>query len=153
MFPLPASTDGPPIWLGGHGPRTLVRTGRLADGWFPTATSAEAFTSGLATVCEAATEAGRDPDTITGAAYLTVVFGDTADAERALSEHSQLYYGVPHEVIATQQGSIAGPPEVVVSWLRGFIDAGATHLCIRIGSRDLRPQFDVLAGLLPELQR
>lgn len=153
MYPLPVRPDGPPIWCGGHGPRTLERTGRLADGWFPTATSAGMYASGLARVREVAAAAGRDPDTVTAAAYLTVVFGEVARAERELAEHSERYYGVPHEVIRRQQGSAAGPPGFVAEWLAGFAAAGADHLCIRLGCEDTRGQFDILAGLLEELRR
>ena len=31
-----------------------------------------------------------------------------------LAEHSELYYGVPHRVIARQQGSVAGDEEAVL---------------------------------------
>ena len=141
MYPLPAHPGGPPIWMGGHGPRTIERTGRLADAWFPTAPSHELYADGLARVQAAATDAGRSADDVTGAAYLTVVFGPAERARAELEEHSLLYYGVPHSVIETQQGSVAGPQETVHEWLQGFIDAGAEHLCIRIGSEHFEQQF------------
>lgn len=153
MYPLPGSTAGPPVWCGGSGPRTLERTGRGADGWFPTATAPDRFATDLARVREVAEAAGRDPADVIGAAYLTVVFGEPQAAERALHEHSELYYGVPHEVIASQQGSIAGPEAMVGGWLREFIDAGAQHLCVRIGCEDVRSQVETLSGLLGELRR
>ena len=153
MYPLPATAGGPPIWSGGHGPKTLVRTGQRADGWFPTATSAERFAAGLATVREAAEAAGRDPDDLAAAAYLTVVIGDGPDAERQLSEHSERYYGVPHEVIARQQGSIAATRDEVGAWLRSFVDAGAEHLCVRIGCEAVDDQVEILATMVNELRR
>lgn len=152
MYPLPGSSSGPPIWSGGSGPRTLERTGAAADGWFPTATSPERFASGMGTVRESAEAAGRAPDELTAAAYLTVVFGEVAPAERALAEHSQLYYGVPHEVVARQQGSVAGPPDLVGEWLQGFIAVGVEHICVRIGSEDVIDQIEILAGLLSQLR-
>ncbi|MDH3683538.1 MAG: LLM class flavin-dependent oxidoreductase [Acidimicrobiia bacterium] len=153
VYPLPGSADGPAIWCGGSGPRTLERAGRGADGWFPTATTPERFAAGLARVREVAEAAGRNPADVVGAAYLTVVFGAAAPAEKALHEHSELYYGVPHAIIAEQQGSIAGPEAMVGAWLREFIDAGAEHLCVRVGCEDVRTQLETLSGLLGELRR
>ncbi len=152
MYPLTASATGPPIWAGGSGTRTMERTGALADGWFPTATSPEWYAGGLSRVREAAEKAGRSPDAVTGAAYLTVVIGESTWAEGALAEHSQLYYGVPHEAIAKVQGSMAGPADKVGEWLQGFIDAGAEHLCVRIGCEDVNSQMETLADLLDELR-
>lgn len=152
MFPMPVTPGGPPVWMGGHGPRTLERTGRLCDAWFPTATSHEMYASGLAQVREHAEAAGRNPADVGAAAYLTVVIGETAAAEAALHEHSQLYYGVPHSAIAAMQGSIAGPRDEVIAWLRGFIDAGATHVCVRIGSADVHGQSELIAEALDELR-
>lgn len=153
MYPLTAETAGPPVWMGGSGPRTLERTGRLADGWFPTATSAEAFAEGLATVRAAATASGRAADEVGGAAYLTVTFGPAASAQRQLQEHSERYYDLPHSVVASQQGSLAGEAEAIVDWLRGFIEAGAEHLCLRLGSERIDDQFQELVSVLPELRR
>lgn len=63
-----------PVWLGAYGPRALALTGQLADGWLPSfgridlARAVEM----RAAVRKAAADAGRDPDTITCAANLTV---------------------------------------------------------------------------------
>ena len=96
--------------------------------------------------------AGRSADDIIGAAYLTVVFGEKLEAERQLAEHSQLYYGAPHDVISAQQASTAGPIEHVGEWVKGFIDAGASHLCVRLGCEDVAGQLEILAGLLTDLR-
>ena len=152
MYPLTGTAGGPPIWAGGSGQRTMERAGLLADGWFPTATSAEWYASGLARVREMAEAAGRPAGAITAAAYLTVVIGEAASAERELAEHSLLYYGVPHEKVAKVQGSMAGPADKVGQWLSGFIDAGAEHLCVRIGCEDVEGQLALLAELLDEIR-
>ena len=148
MYPLTHKSEGPPIWMGGAGPRTLERTGRLFDGWFPLATSSETFRSGLRSVRQAAENAGRSSDSITASAYLTVVFGESDKAEAQLAEHSELYYGVPHEQISKAQGSIAGSVEKVVDWLDEFVSAGVEHLCIRFGCEDISGQLETLASVL-----
>lgn len=38
-WPKPAQRPGPPVWLGGNGPRTMREAARWADMWFPTPSS------------------------------------------------------------------------------------------------------------------
>lgn len=152
MFPLPGRFGGPPIWYGGSGPKALQRTGQLLDGWFPIVPTVDAFTAGLQRIRAAEASAGRPAGEVTANLYATVVVGEPAAAQAQLAEHSQLYYGVPHEVIARQQGSVAGTEEQVVAWLRGFIDAGAEHLCIRFGCADAASQLERFAPMLAELR-
>lgn len=152
MYPLPISAGGPPIWYGGDGPRMLARTGAGLDGWLGISPP-DRYARSLAAVREAAEAAGRAVDDVSVGAYLTVVFGEQREAAARLAEHSELYYGIPHEVIATQQASVAGPPELVGQWIRTYIDAGAEHLCIRIGCDDVAGQLETLAGLLGDLRR
>ena len=153
MFPLPGTDEGPPIWMGASGPRNLQRAGAYCDGWFPTATSPEMFRSGLAKVREAAQQAGRSSNDITAAVYLTVVIDEPEAAQLALAEHSLLYYEVPHGKVAKNQGSLAGDIDDVGEWLLSFIEAGAEHLCIRVGSKEMNDQLETLATMLDELRR
>ena len=66
----------PEIWIASHGPRMLRATGRYADGWYPVVTiTPKDYEAGLATVRAAASDAGRDPQSITAAKLLFVVTG------------------------------------------------------------------------------
>jgi alkanesulfonate monooxygenase SsuD/methylene tetrahydromethanopterin reductase-like flavin-dependent oxidoreductase (luciferase family) len=62
--PSPAHPIG--IWVGGYGPRMLALTGRLADGWVPSAAylPPERLAAAQARIDEAAAGAGRDPAAI-----------------------------------------------------------------------------------------
>ena len=62
--PAPAHPIG--IWVGGYGPRMLALTGRLADGWVPSAAylPPERLAAAQARIDEAAAAAGRDPAAI-----------------------------------------------------------------------------------------
>ena len=76
----------PEIWIAAHGPRMLRATGRYADAWFPATTiGPKDYAQGLATVRAAASDAGRDPMSITAANLLPVVTGRSrAEVDEAL---------------------------------------------------------------------
>lgn len=57
------STLGPlDVWTGGHSPPAIVRAGRLADGWLPSALPAERYHALARDVLDAAGAAGRSWD-------------------------------------------------------------------------------------------
>ena len=70
----------PEIWIAAHGPRMLRATGRYADAWFPAGTlRPKDYGNGLEAVRMAASDAGRDPMSITPANWLFVVTGRSRD--------------------------------------------------------------------------
>jgi phthiodiolone/phenolphthiodiolone dimycocerosates ketoreductase len=77
----------PEIWIAAHGPRMLRATGRYADAWFPAATvRPKDYAAGLEKVRSAASDAGRDPLSVTAANWLFVVTGGSRDeVDEALS--------------------------------------------------------------------
>jgi probable F420-dependent oxidoreductase len=50
------------LWLGGRGPATLRRVGRLADGWLPSLCTVDEAAAGRAAIEAAAADAGRTID-------------------------------------------------------------------------------------------
>lgn len=130
--PTPHRPGGPPIWFGGGLPAGRARTGRLYDGWFPNLPTPEEYPAQLAEVREAARAAGRDPQAITGAMYLTLAIDD--DVKRAddkINDYLANYYGVPAAGMRARQRCYAGPASGAVAWLKSYADAGATHLMLR----------------------
>jgi phthiodiolone/phenolphthiodiolone dimycocerosates ketoreductase len=89
FFPLRnAAFDLPPyrgtwpdIWVAAHGPRMLRTVGRYADGWFPAAMTfkPEDYAARLEKVRTAASDAGRDPMSITAAGLFFVMTGRSRD--------------------------------------------------------------------------
>jgi alkanesulfonate monooxygenase SsuD/methylene tetrahydromethanopterin reductase-like flavin-dependent oxidoreductase (luciferase family) len=86
MEPGPVHPGGPPIWLGGQGPRGLRMAARLADGW-NFASNLEGSEDGFRTrrdvllrACEAI---GRDPGELTLSAQI-VIPGEPAGRRAAL---------------------------------------------------------------------
>ena len=152
LQPVCATEGGPRMWLGGSGPRGLERAGRHFDGWFPTAPAVDAFAEQLVTMRSHAVEAGRDPASITAAAYLTVNIGDPDTAAAEVDQHSRLYYGVEFEVVRRLLGTRSGTQAEITAWLQSYIDAGCEHISIRLASPDVDTQLDRLVELLPELR-
>ena len=70
----------PEIWVAAHGPRMLRITGRYADAWVPFVVSRPTdYARGLEAVRAAASDAGRDPMSITPAVQRAVVTGRNRD--------------------------------------------------------------------------
>jgi probable F420-dependent oxidoreductase len=154
MEPKPHRSGGPPIWIGGSGPTALREAARF-DAWFPTGPSVEFFAEKLPEIQAAARAAGRPPDAVSGAAYLTLAIDrDRTAAEDRLTRFMETYYGVPARVILARQTAYAGPIEGGVEWIQRWIDAGARHLALRFAGGDQLAQVDEIASkLLPRLRR
>ncbi|GAB2547157.1 hypothetical protein [Nocardia heshunensis] len=54
--------------------------------------------------------------------------------------------------MSTVQAFCGGSAEQCVDWLGRYVDAGAEHLILRIGSLDADRQLDALAEILPVLR-
>ncbi|MGH8997086.1 MAG: LLM class flavin-dependent oxidoreductase [Acidimicrobiales bacterium] len=59
LWPLPVQQPFD-VWLGGMAHASLVRCGRIADGWLPSLCDTDEATSGKRVILEAADEAGRE---------------------------------------------------------------------------------------------
>jgi probable F420-dependent oxidoreductase len=154
MEPKPHRSGGPPIWIGGSGP-TALRDAARFDAWFPTGPGVDFFAEHFPRVQAAARAAGRKPDAVTGAAYVTLALDENrAAAEQRLHGFLENYYASPARVIMARQATYAGPVEGCVEWLQRWIDAGARHISLRFAGGDQLAQVDEAAGrLLPRLKR
>src|SRR5882672_1942822 len=154
MEPKPHRPGGPPIWIGGSGPTALREAARF-DAWFPTGPSVEFFAEHFPRVRAAAQAAGRAPDAVTGAAYLTLALDpDRAVAQTRMDRFLETYYAAPAKVIKARQAGYAGPIEGGVEWIQRWIDAGARHIALRFAGGDQLAQIEVASRqLLPKLER
>ena len=151
--PKPHRAGGPPIWIGGSGPIALREAARF-DAWFPTGPNVEFFAEHFPRIQAAAREAGRLPDAVTGAAYVTLALDPSpAAAEQRLNGFIETYYAAPARVILARQAAYAGPIEGCVEWLQHWIDSGARHIALRFAGGDQLAQADEAAThLLPRLR-
>ena len=89
-FPKPAQAAGPPVLVGGMGPRTYDAIGRYADGWMPI-TGRPSIKDRLAPIQEAFEKYGRDPADIQ-----VVIAGATTDPEGLANLREE---GVQHALL------------------------------------------------------
>jgi phthiodiolone/phenolphthiodiolone dimycocerosates ketoreductase len=95
----------PEIWIAAHGPRMLRAAGRYADAWYPALTlRPKDYARGLEAVRTAASDAGRDPMSVTPAAVLCVITGRSRDeVDETLNSHAAKAFAlnIPGEMWAS----------------------------------------------------
>jgi phthiodiolone/phenolphthiodiolone dimycocerosates ketoreductase len=106
VFDLPPyKGKWPGIWIASHGPRMLRITGRYADAWFPALVlRPKDYARGLEAVRTAASDAGRDPMSITPATTLFIFTGRSqADVDEALNSVAAkaMALNIPAEIWAS----------------------------------------------------
>ena len=69
----------PEIWIAAHGPRMIRLAGKYGDGWFPGTTRADEYGPQLNDLRTAASNAGRDPMSITPAGIRFILTGRCHD--------------------------------------------------------------------------
>ncbi|MFE3000123.1 LLM class flavin-dependent oxidoreductase [Nocardia sp. NPDC059246] len=143
-----ASAAGPPVWLAGSDtPRVLRRVARTYDGWLPFLPSADAYARAWAAIRDLTDRP------ITPGMYATINLDpDSAKARAELDGYVRRYYRRSLDEMATVQAYFGGSPEECVDWLGRYLEAGAEHLVLRIGSLDTRRQLEALAEALPALR-
>jgi alkanesulfonate monooxygenase SsuD/methylene tetrahydromethanopterin reductase-like flavin-dependent oxidoreductase (luciferase family) len=151
LGPMPHRKGGPPIWVGGSLPASIQRAGRYFDGWLPIAPDASQWARLWRELKDIARSAGRDPDALTGAMYLTLsVDEDAGRANRRLDDYLERYYSQPAAVTRKRQACYAGPLAGLGEWLQGYRKAGASHLVLRFAGEHER-HLEAIASLRSEL--
>jgi alkanesulfonate monooxygenase SsuD/methylene tetrahydromethanopterin reductase-like flavin-dependent oxidoreductase (luciferase family) len=151
LGPTPHRPGGPPIWVPGSVPAARQRVGRLYDGWFPNGPAVTEYAAQWQEVRDAARAAGRDPDTLTGAMYLTLAIDeDAARADARINAYLEHYYGMRPDVTRKRQMCYAGPAAGAAAWLKSYADAGASHLVLRFAG-DHERQLEIAARLRRDL--
>lgn len=145
LGPTPYRPGGPPIWIAGSQPASLERAGRIFDGWLPNGPDATQWGQQWTEVKKIATDAGRDPNALVGAMYLTLaVDEDAGRANQRLDAYLERYYGQPAPALRRRQSCYAGPVTGAMEWLQGYVSAGAQHLVLRFAG-DHERHLEMLA--------
>jgi alkanesulfonate monooxygenase SsuD/methylene tetrahydromethanopterin reductase-like flavin-dependent oxidoreductase (luciferase family) len=151
LGPTPYRAGGPPIWMAGSVRPALERAGRHFDGWFANEPDLSRWRRQWAEVQQIIREAGRDFGKFTAAIYLTLAIDqDAGRAERRIEAFLETYYGQPAAVMRKRQACYGGPTAGAADFLRGYADAGASHIIVRLtGEPD--SQLEALAGIRQQL--
>lgn len=130
--PTPHQPGGPPVWGGGSVPAALERAGKYFDGWFPTGPDAKRWGEQWREVQRHAREAGRKPEDVEAAIYLTLfVDEDAQKAGQRIDEFLSAYYGQRPDMLKQRQACFAGPANAAIEWLNGYVREGARNVVLR----------------------
>ena len=75
-----------------------------------------------------------------------VIDDDAAKAQQQIETYLEEYYGVAAAILAKRQACYAGPAEGAAEWLKGYADAGASHLVLRFAGDNER-HMDAIADI------
>jgi alkanesulfonate monooxygenase SsuD/methylene tetrahydromethanopterin reductase-like flavin-dependent oxidoreductase (luciferase family) len=118
----------PPIWIGSWSGnrRSALRVARYAAGWQASGlhTSVAEFREGWARIAAAATEIGRDPQTIRRA-YVNAIVSFDADRERALQNAPRAPFQRDGDDLR-----LTGTPDDVIARLNELAEAGAEEVSL-----------------------
>lgn len=133
MEPKPLqTTEGRdiPVWIGGTSKAALRRAGRVGDGWMASGVLGETAVSAIATIKEAAEQAGRDPEALEFQCQLAM-------PPRAGDPSTREYWARPADVAATAAaGQEAGFGWAAVN-VTGVFVAGARSVDAMIEQLDV----------------
>lgn len=158
---LPRPVQQPlPIWVTANPrlprdfPSAFRRVAKLGDGWMTTGGTPDTLRQSLAMIRGYAHELGRDlPADFEVCVYYNINVNE--DREAALFESKRFldaYYSTDYSRDFLENWVAMGSPAQCIENIRGFIDAGATTITLRITGYDQKKQFkrvtqEVLAAL------
>ena len=151
LGPTPYRPGGPPIWLAGSVRPAFERAARHFDGWFANDASLTRWTEQWGEVQAIVREAGRDLGKFAAAMYLTLAIDEDAGrAGQRIDAFLENYYGQPAAVMRRRQACYVGPSAGAATFLKGFADAGASHMIVRF-TGDHERNLETFAKLRAEL--
>jgi alkanesulfonate monooxygenase SsuD/methylene tetrahydromethanopterin reductase-like flavin-dependent oxidoreductase (luciferase family) len=133
LGPTPYRAGGPPIWMAGSVRPALERAARHFDGWFANEADLGRWKQQWEEVQQILREAGRDVGGFVAAIYVTLAIDEDAGrAGQRIDAFLERYYGQPAAVLRRRQAVYGGPPSDAAEFLKGFADAGAGHVIVRL---------------------
>jgi probable F420-dependent oxidoreductase len=111
FLPKPVRPGGPPIWVGGNGPRSIRRAAELGDGWHAVRISLNELRAGVALLHELLDRNGRQQTDVVTSARFRLYRSDTRLGELHESE-------------------LTGSAEAVATKIQSYRDAGLQYLIL-----------------------
>jgi alkanesulfonate monooxygenase SsuD/methylene tetrahydromethanopterin reductase-like flavin-dependent oxidoreductase (luciferase family) len=133
LAPEPVQAGGPPLWLAAGVKPGIARAAKHFDGWFPIGPDAETFGKRHDYYNECLAEDGTRQSTT--AIYLTICLDEDSEAaDAAINAYMTDYYGAPPEILRKVMACFGGSIEEVMAFIKGYVDAGADHVVLRLVS-------------------
>jgi len=138
LFPKPVQKPYPPIWFGGQSDRILRAVVKYGDGWIPANnTSPEEYEALVKKLRTFASEAGRDPSSITVAGpFTTQIARDHEEALRTVREYGSKAAGERMSTSwnvafsASRLYGVWGTPKECVERMERYVRLGAQHFIL-----------------------
>lgn len=139
LLPRPQRSGGPPILIGGNGPRrTLPLVARYANIWNAVMLAPDEFHEASATLDHLLLESSRKPEDVARTVMLTSYFGrDEQELDRKLSwrHDTPELAGKPLDevvqLVHTTRGGLVGTPDQIVAQLRSYLALGAQEIMVQ----------------------
>jgi alkanesulfonate monooxygenase SsuD/methylene tetrahydromethanopterin reductase-like flavin-dependent oxidoreductase (luciferase family) len=147
---LPRPVQQPiPIWVTANPrlprdfPSAFRRVAKLADGWMTTGDAPQTVRRSLAMIHSYARELGRElPPNFEVCVYYNINVNENREAALAESKHFlDAYYTTDYSREFLESWVAMGSPAQCIENIRGFLDAGATTITLRITGYDQKKQF------------
>ena len=126
--PKPVQKPGPPIWIGGRSDAALRRTGRLGEGWLPSAITPKECRDGIEAIQVYAAESDR---TIEDDHYGVSIICSIADTKEAALELAAPALARRREDVSLEAYTALGTPEMIQETLNEYVEAGITKFVLR----------------------
>ena len=146
LLPRPARAGGPPIVIGGNGPkRTLPLAAKYADEWNAVFTTPERFAELSAQLDGLVMDQGRQPKAVKRTMMHRVIIG------RTRQELDSKLEGVDVENLKSR-GALVGTPNEITEGLAAFAEAGVSRVMAQWIQMDDIDGLELLAAnVLPRL--
>jgi F420-dependent oxidoreductase-like protein len=154
LLPRPARPGGPPILIGGNGPkRTLPLVARYADEWNAVYLNVDDFKDRMTRLNELLAERGRQPGDVKRSMMVGTVFGkDDAAVQASLDARSQRAGQTITADMLRERGVVIGAASAYVDQLGALQEAGLERVMLQwldlddiagleLIARDVLPHF------------
>jgi len=122
--------------------QSFRRVAKYADGWMTNKVSPDEFRQQWARICTMAREEGRDPARLASALYHNININE--DRQAALGESKAFldrYYTSNFSAAFVEGWTVAGSPAQCIRELRAYVEAGLSHITLRLTSWDQKGQL------------
>jgi alkanesulfonate monooxygenase SsuD/methylene tetrahydromethanopterin reductase-like flavin-dependent oxidoreductase (luciferase family) len=130
IFPKPIQKPGPPIWLGGSGPRAMELIASYADGWLPTWFTPDGYRERIPALYTAAREHGRPDAHFTIGNEIVACIAKTDKEAHDLSGPTLETLSSGFMVRTAEEAAasaLVGSPATIAQRVRAFHEAGVDH--------------------------